>query len=268
MNWINIQTTILDSEEFVGSDPVARATWLCLFRYCAGQENGGVIEACKGWSDRKWQQLARVTQAEVLAESALWKWEGENLRLWAYPTDKETEVQHRRDRARTNGKLGGRPTSKPTLVSDAEPTLVRFAKAEGEGEGEGEGERKEKEKKTSAEVSAPATDAEWIETLKRNEAYHGINIEAEQAKMRTWCEVNKRQPSRRRFVNWLNRIEKPMQVQPREMYGNDYFKRRDEIEAEKERQYQERLAREKAAHEASLAGAAQVCADLLEDDPS
>ena len=57
-------------------------------------------------------------------------------------------------------------------------------------------------------------------------------------------------------------------VAPREMYGNDYFKRRDEIEAEKERKYQERLAREKAAHEAALAGAAEVCADLLADDPN
>jgi hypothetical protein len=55
---------------------------------------------------------------------------------------------------------------------------------------------------------------------------------------------------------------------PREMYGNDYFKRRDEIEAQKERDYQARLAREKAAHEAALAGAAEVCADLLADDPN
>ena len=68
MNWINIETTTLDSEEFVGSEPINRATWLCLFRFCAGQENGGVIVGCKSWADRKWQQLARVTQPEVFAE--------------------------------------------------------------------------------------------------------------------------------------------------------------------------------------------------------
>ena len=61
MNWINIQTTILDSEEFVGSDPVARATWLCLFRYCAGQENGGVPDELHAWVDATFGPGHRLT---------------------------------------------------------------------------------------------------------------------------------------------------------------------------------------------------------------
>jgi hypothetical protein len=28
--------------------------------------------------------------------------------------------------------------------------------------------------------------------------------------MQTWCSVNRKMPTRRRFVAWLNRIEKPM----------------------------------------------------------
>ena len=103
MNWLNIETTTLDSEAFVGSDPVARATWLCLLRFCAGQENGGKITACKSWPDRKWQQMARVTKAEVEAESALWVWSGEDLTVWSYPADKQAEVQHKR----AAGKRGG-----------------------------------------------------------------------------------------------------------------------------------------------------------------
>jgi hypothetical protein len=210
MNWINIETTTLDAEEFVGSDPTARATWLCLLRFCCGQENGGVIKGCKSWPDRKWQQLARVTKAEVETDSALWSWDGENLCVWRYPTDKETEVQHRRERARTNGKTGGRPTSKPTSETESKPTLVAFAKAEGEGEGEGEGERKEKEKKgSSAEKSAP-TDAEWLAGLAKDPAFAGLDVSREFAKMSAWCSVNRKQPSRRRFVNWLNRAERPM----------------------------------------------------------
>jgi hypothetical protein len=138
MNWINIETATLDSEEFVGSDPTERATWLCLLRFCAGQENGGVIKNCRNWPDRKWQQLARVMHAEIEVESALWKWVGDDLHLWRYPTDKQTEVQQRRERARTNGKTGGRPTKKPTSETNKKPTSVHFAKAEGEGEGEGE----------------------------------------------------------------------------------------------------------------------------------
>lgn len=210
MNWINIETTTLDSEEFVGSDPTARATWLCLLRFCCGQENGGIINGCKSWPDRKWQQLARVTKAEVETDSALWSWDGENLFVWRYPTDKETEVQHRRERARTNGRTGGRPPSKPTSETDSKPTLVSFAKAEGEGEGEGERKEKENEKKgSSAEKSAP-TDAEWLASLAIDPAFAGLDVQREFAKMSAWCNVNRKQPSRRRFINWLNRAERPM----------------------------------------------------------
>lgn len=151
MNWLNIETATLDSEKFIGSEPVARATWLCLLRYCAGQENGGVIIGCKTWGDRKWQQLARVTQQEVLGESPLWSWQGDDLYLWAYPADKETEVQHRRERARTNGQRGGRPANnpsqeqkKPTSETDAKPTLVHFAKAKEKRREEKRIEEKEK----------------------------------------------------------------------------------------------------------------------------
>lgn len=62
-----------------------------------------------------------------------------------------------------------------------------------------------------AAVAAPPNDSDWFDTLRRNPAYQSLNIDAEFAKMRTWCDVNKKQPSRRRFVNWLNRCEKPMQ---------------------------------------------------------
>lgn len=105
MEWLNLHTRILDSEEVIGSDPVERGTWLMLLRYCIGQENGGVIAECKNWKDRKWQQLVRVTQKEISTTSDLWTWSGENLVVTHYPIDKETEVQTNRE----NGKRGGRP---------------------------------------------------------------------------------------------------------------------------------------------------------------
>ena len=235
MNWLNIETTTLDSEEFVGSDPINRATWLCLLRYCAGQENSGVIVACKPWADRKWQQLARVTQSEVLAESALWVWIGDDLHLWSYPCDKEAEVKQRRDRARTNGQRGGRPASVPSsnageinVGTQNKPTSVNSAKAEGEAEGEGEGEGEGEENKTlgatgSAEVSAPTSvlkpkrspkpkpdDAEWLAGLASDPTYKGLDVAQEHGKMTRWCETNGRQATRRRFVNWLNRCDKPL----------------------------------------------------------
>lgn len=138
MNWLNLNIQTLDSEEFIGSDPVSRATWICLLRYCIGQENGGRIDDCHGWADRKWQQLVRITKEEVEATSALWSWEGQDLVVWEYPTGKEVEVQSKRDGGRTggqatseaktqaarvNGSKGGRPKTqaKTQASSEEEP---------------------------------------------------------------------------------------------------------------------------------------------------
>jgi hypothetical protein len=119
MEWLNLHASMLDSEQFIGAEPVDRATWLCLLRYCAGQENAGIIRDCQQWGDRKWQQLARVTLLEVRRESALWEWQQNDLRVWAYPVDKEMEVQRLRRQSkeaadvRWNGKNGHKKAKKP-----------------------------------------------------------------------------------------------------------------------------------------------------------
>ena len=48
--------------------------------------------------------------------------------------------------------------------------------------------------------------------LKSNPAYEGIDVLKEHARMTAWCSVSGKQPSRRRFLNWLNRAERPMRV--------------------------------------------------------
>lgn len=138
MDWLNIHTSTLDSPEFVGSSPVERSTWLCLLRFCIGQENGGRIVGARGWKDRQWQQLARVTLREVGVGTRLWRWENDDLVVGFYPKDKEDEVRSRREVARQNGANGGRP-KKTDVGIQKKPTLVNSGKAEGEGEGEGEG---------------------------------------------------------------------------------------------------------------------------------
>lgn len=57
----------------------------------------------------------------------------------------------------------------------------------------------------------PVDDETWIAELEKTTAYQGISIRSELGKMQQWCQVNGRQPSRRRFVNWLNNA-RPMQV--------------------------------------------------------
>ena len=56
-------------------------------------------------------------------------------------------------------------------------------------------------------------DESWLKGLASDQAYAGINVSTEFAKMSRWCEVNRKAPSRRRFINWLNRVEKPLTAQ-------------------------------------------------------
>ena len=54
------------------------------------------------------------------------------------------------------------------------------------------------------------TDGEWLQSLTTDPAYQGVDVSREHAKMVRWCDTNGKQPSRKRFVNWLNRVERPM----------------------------------------------------------
>jgi hypothetical protein len=110
MDWLNLHTSTLDSAEFIGSSPTERATWLCLQRYCIGQENGGRIADCAEWNDRRWQQLCRVTKREVMANCPLWTWDRQGpaiatLVVTFYPIEAEEHVKANR----ANGARGGRP---------------------------------------------------------------------------------------------------------------------------------------------------------------
>jgi hypothetical protein len=64
---------------------------------------------------------------------------------------------------------------------------------------------------TVAEVSA-TNDSDWLKELAENPAYRAINVEAELGKMTAWCAANGKQRTRRRFVNWLNRAERPIAI--------------------------------------------------------
>jgi len=174
MNWINLETSTLDSPEFLGAEPIERATWLCLLRYCVGQENGGRIAGCRDWKDRRCQQLVRVTAREIGSACDLWSWDGDDLVVFEYPTEKEAEVKQRRETAKTNGRNGGRPKKnqpesheKPTSETEPKPTSVISEKAEGEGEGEGE----EKEKGREVNYTPDATRSHAIPSLAEVKAY-------------------------------------------------------------------------------------------------
>lgn len=49
-----------------------------------------------------------------------------------------------------------------------------------------------------------------LETLKSNSAYHGIDVEREHAKAAVWCKAHRKVLTERRFINWLNRCDRPL----------------------------------------------------------
>lgn len=153
MEWLNLHASTMDSPEFVGSDTKERGTWLSLLRYCIGQENGGTISGCKLWKDRQWQQLARVTLREVSIDCRLYEWSSQDLIVWGYPKEKESEVCRKRELARLNGKTGGRPKIGYETITNKEPTLVISQKAEGNGM---EGEWKENGMELAQAATPPA----------------------------------------------------------------------------------------------------------------
>lgn len=108
MKYLNIEITTLRSPDYIGAEPVTRATWLNLLAYCADQENGGVIRGCRPWKDRQWQQVAGVTAEEVSAETMLWHWAGDDLAISHYPLDAEQQIQAMREGGKRGGKRSGK----------------------------------------------------------------------------------------------------------------------------------------------------------------
>lgn len=112
------------SPEVMGSDPVARATWLLVSCYCADQENGGTIKACRGWKSRVWEQLCGVTKEEIEASPLLLKWAGQDLVVFGYPDDQERIMRAKRDGGSAGGKKRMEHLLKQTeldvLLNDAE----------------------------------------------------------------------------------------------------------------------------------------------------
>lgn len=190
MDWLNLHTSTLDSPEFLGSDPVERSTWLCLLRFCIGQENGGRIALAAEWKDRQWQQVVRVTLREVRRPARLWNWTNGDLIVAFYPSEKEAEVRRNRE----NGHRGGRPKGNQVVIPNDNPDVTtrfplgssggnpdvsgRFVSAETEGKG-----REGKGRERNEEGIAPAAPARVRPTLAMVEEYcaergNGVDPEA------------------------------------------------------------------------------------------
>lgn len=139
MNYLNIHVSTLDSEAYQDASRTQQAVWLALFRFCAGQENGGVIRSCVNWSDAKWQRMARVTAREVGGECPLWQFREWDLHLLFYPVSEELKLK----KMSAGGTAGAfrRWNKYPTDQDNSPPIAPAYAKGNG---------MKGKEQETSA----------------------------------------------------------------------------------------------------------------------
>lgn len=103
MRYVNLSVNILTSESFLGSEPIDRATWLCLVRYCCQHETSGIIQGAGSWGDRKWMQLCGITKDEAHRDCLLWYWEGDDLIVQYYPVEQEQAAQARREAGKRYG---------------------------------------------------------------------------------------------------------------------------------------------------------------------
>lgn len=69
----------------------------------------------------------------------------------------------------------------------------------------------------SPSSTSASKDEEFISALKANPAYKGIDIDRELAKMDAWLMTHPRRKKTKRFiVNWLNKIDTPVEIAPQE----------------------------------------------------
>ena len=122
MEYINVPLYVARSSEYVGAEPVQRATWFSLMAWSCDQENMGRITGARYWGDRRWMQTCGVMASEVAESCGLFHWDGDDLIVTFYPEDAQREIERKREIARVNARKGGR---KPSSVSIHAPVRVR-----------------------------------------------------------------------------------------------------------------------------------------------
>lgn len=108
-----------------------------------------------------------------------------------------------------------------TSVDSGGSKWTKLTQAEAEAEAEAESRVQKQNKDIGTKGSSPTlkfpnglTDSEWLAQLTNDSTYKGIDVKREHGKMTTWCKANNKAPTRRRFVNWLNRADRPMESGP------------------------------------------------------
>lgn len=118
-----------------------------------------------------------------------------------------TNASQSQSHSQTSGSSDLHLTSEPLLPLEMASSL----QAEGGTSVAGEGE-KNLQAPAPKKSAKPADDEAWIAHLQKSLAYRHLNVRVQLEKCRVWCDTNSAILSRRRFINWLNREDKPMKA--------------------------------------------------------
>ena len=103
-------------------------------------------------------------------------------------------------------KAASRARSSPCTPSEEDPTTATATATEGPRHvATCPGHVRDNQNRNGA-----STDQEWVNALKTRKAYEGIDVEREMDKCLVWCEAKGATFNKRRLINWLNRIDKPL----------------------------------------------------------
>ncbi len=104
-------------------------------------------------------------------------------------------------------------------------------------------------KKRAANGSQPLSVEDWLKELEADKTYSGIDVRREYGKMLAWCNVRHKNPTQRRFINWLNGAEKtlPAQHSATADYKRNYYSAERREPTDEELAKMRRIAAEEKA---------------------
>ena len=95
---------MMGESESAGAEPLEIGIWIRLTLYSIDQENGGIIANSRGWNDRKWRNICRISAEEANTVSELFWFVGDDMHLWNYPMESEEKVASKREAGKRGGK--------------------------------------------------------------------------------------------------------------------------------------------------------------------
>lgn len=186
---ITLDPKLTADPAFIATSAAGRGTWFVLLLWCAEQENAGIINGAASWSNEAWGMLGvskdAIAQAGRLVTPIL-----NDIFIWGYPVEQERVIAAKR--------AGGKARAASLVNIYSTPRSPRTP------------DRTPKTPLVEPVKKPIQTNEEWLADLKSNPLFKTMDIDREREKAALWCQNNSRQMTRKFFLNWLNKADKPL----------------------------------------------------------